>query len=71
MPVSREDETLGRRIVRALSHAPVNIVLVIVGVLWLVPTLGLLLTSLLPAQLISSEGWWQVFASPSVATLEN
>lgn len=65
------DESLGRRIVRVLGHAPVIIVLVVVGVLWLVPTFGLLLTSLLPAQLISSEGWWHVLASPSIATLDN
>ena len=35
------------------------------------PTLGLFLTSLLPAQLISSEGWWNVLVTPSEATLEN
>lgn len=68
---ARPGEGVGHRIVRALSHAPVVIVLVVVGVLWLVPTIGLLLTSLLPAQLISSEGWWRVLADPSMATLEN
>jgi alpha-glucoside transport system permease protein len=69
-PVDRS-EGVGSSIVRALSHAPVTILLVIVGVAWLVPTLGLFLTSLLPAQLISSEGWWSVLVTPSEATLEN
>ena len=53
------------------SHAPVNIVLVVIGLLWLAPTLGLLFTSLLPARLISATGWWQVLSKPSHATLEN
>ena len=35
------------------------------------PTIGLFFTSLLPAELISSEGWWKVLSTPSVATLEN
>jgi alpha-glucoside transport system permease protein len=69
-PVDRR-EGLGRSLVRALSHAPVTILLVVIGVAWLVPTLGLFLTSLLPAQLISSEGWWNVLVTPSEATLEN
>lgn len=62
---------VGRSIVRALSHAPVTILLIVVGVAWLVPTLGLFLTSLLPARLISSEGWWRVLSAPSEATWEN
>lgn len=69
-PVDRQGG-VGHSIVRALSHAPVTILLVVVGVAWLVPTLGLFLTSLLPAQLISSEGWWSVLVTPSEATLEN
>ena len=70
-PVERTDEGFGHSLVRALSHAPVNIVLVVIGLLWLVPTLGLLFTSLLPARLISATGWWQVLSKPSQATLEN
>lgn len=70
-PVERTDEGFGHSLVRALSHAPINIVLVVIGLLWLVPTLGLLFTSLLPAKLIASEGWWNVISKPSQATLEN
>ncbi len=70
-PVEEPGKGAGGAVLRFLSHAPVNIVLVVVGVLWLVPTLGLLITSLLPAQLISSEGWWNLFSQPSLATLEN
>jgi len=64
-------EPLARRLVRALSKGPLNMLLAFIAVLWLVPTLGLFLTSLLPADLANSQGWWTVFSEPSVATLEN
>ena len=40
-------ETPAARIIRFASKAPVNIFLLAIGVLWLVPTIGLALTSLL------------------------
>jgi len=58
-------------ITRLLARTPVNIGVALIGVLWLVPTLGLLLTSLMPASDILSEGWWNLVAEPSSATLEN
>lgn len=64
-------ESLGRRISRALTHAPVNILLLVVGVIWLIPTLGLLITSLIVPSQISSVGWWKVFANPSLLSWEN
>ncbi len=39
--------------------------------LWLIPTLGLFLTSILPAQAFTVKGWWQIFSNPSIATWEN
>jgi alpha-glucoside transport system permease protein len=54
-----------------LSRAPVHIVLIVVGVLWLVPTLGLFFTSLLPAAEFTQQGWWNVISKPSLATLDN
>ena len=65
------DETLVARAVRVIASAPVHLVLIIVGVLWLVPTLGLFLTSLLGAEDFQDEGWWQVFSAPSKLTFEN
>jgi alpha-glucoside transport system permease protein len=58
-------------ILRALGSAPVHLVLIVVGVLWLVPTLGLFLTSLLGAEDFQEDGWWQVFSAPSKLTFEN
>ena len=69
VPVARE--TLASRIVRIVSTTPVHFVLVLLGLLWLVPTLGLMLTSLLSPENLLSEGWWQVFSTPSKATFDN
>ena len=52
-------------------RAPVNMFLVLLGVLWLIPTLGLFLTSILPAQAFTVKGWWQIFSKPSLATWDN
>jgi alpha-glucoside transport system permease protein len=54
-----------------VGKAPVHLVLVVVGLLWLVPTFGLFLTSLLAPADINAGGWWQVFSKPSLATLQS
>ncbi len=62
---------MAARIVRFATKAPLQILLVVIALLWLVPTLGLLLTSVMPAELISTEGWWKIFSEPSLATFDN
>lgn len=59
------------RVVGWLSNGLVNIVLAVVAVFWLVPTLGLLLTSLRSSGDNASSGWWKVFTAPAQLTLEN
>jgi alpha-glucoside transport system permease protein len=56
---------------RFALRAPVNLVLLAFGALWLVPTVGLFLTSIMPAQAFTVEGWWKIFAHPSLATWDN
>jgi alpha-glucoside transport system permease protein len=65
------EESTATKIVRVLSKAPVQIVLVVVGLLWLVPTIGLFLTSLFAPTDINSIGWWEILSKPSLATFEN
>jgi alpha-glucoside transport system permease protein len=67
----REDETAAQRVLRILTKAPVHVFLVIIGVLWLVPTLGLFFTSLLAPERFNEAGWWQILSKPSLATLDN
>ena len=64
-------DTTAARIVRALAKTPLQILLAAIGLLWLVPTIGLFITSILPQSVISSEGWWKIFAHPSLATFSN
>jgi alpha-glucoside transport system permease protein len=64
-------EPRSARLVRGLAWAPVNVLLVAVSLLWLVPTIGLFITSLMPPSLIQSLGWWHVLLKPSTMTLEN
>jgi alpha-glucoside transport system permease protein len=65
------EETTAARILRFLSRSPVQVLLVVVGVVWLVPTFGLFLTSLLAPEDFQQEGWWQVFSAPSKLTFSN
>ena len=59
------------RFLRRLGRSPLHVLLVVLGLLWLVPTIGLFLTSLLSAEDYLEGGWWQVFSEPSKFTLEN
>jgi alpha-glucoside transport system permease protein len=69
--MARPIESPFARIGRWAAKAPLQLALAFVGLLWLVPTFGLLLTSLMPAAKISDEGWWKVFAHPSLITFKN
>ena len=67
----REDETTAQRILRNLAKAPVHIILIVVGIFWLIPTLGLFLTSLMDPSQFTEQGWWNIISTPSLATLDN
>jgi alpha-glucoside transport system permease protein len=54
------------------NRAPlwVRIVITIICALWVIPTLGLAITSFRPQDQANSSGWWTIFTSPQV-TLRN
>jgi len=64
-------EGLGSRVVGVLTKTPLQAVLIVIALVWLVPTIGLFLTSLLSAEDAADNGWWRIFAEPSLATLDN
>jgi alpha-glucoside transport system permease protein len=64
-------DSVSAKILRAVARAPVRIVLAVLGVLWLVPTFGLFITSILPQSTLASKGWWQIASKPSLATFSN
>ena len=59
------------RLMRLVGRAPVHIALVIIALIWLVPTVGLLITSFRPRGDIQSNGWWTIFAGNLELTLDN
>jgi alpha-glucoside transport system permease protein len=65
------EESVAAKILRVLGKAPVNFVLIVIALLWLVPTLGLFLTSLFAPTDVNNLGWWEIFSKPSLATFEN
>jgi alpha-glucoside transport system permease protein len=65
------EESVAAKILRVVAKTPVHIFLAFVGLLWLVPTFGLFVTSVLPASHFDAAGWWKIFSKPSLATWEN
>jgi alpha-glucoside transport system permease protein len=54
-------QTAAGRAVAALNRTAIHVFLALIGLIWLVPTLGLLVTSLRPRADIQSTGWWDIF----------
>ena len=69
--VVRPPDTVAQRILRIVGKAPVHLLLAAIGLMWLVPTLGLLVTSILPAGTFDDFGWWKIFSKPSLSTWSN
>jgi len=53
--------TVSQRIVRFIARTPVHIALLVIAVIWLVPTVGLAITSFRPRDKIQATGWWTTF----------
>jgi alpha-glucoside transport system permease protein len=51
-------QTKSERVVRFITRTPLHIALIAIAVIWLVPTVGLLITSFRPNADILSTGWW-------------
>jgi alpha-glucoside transport system permease protein len=59
-----------RAVRRSLSGPLAGAAVVLVTVLWTIPTFGLFVSSLRPAGKVADSGWWTVFTHPSL-TLAN
>ncbi|MGW4421358.1 carbohydrate ABC transporter permease [Streptosporangium sp. NPDC004631] len=59
------------RIVDRVGGGLVQAVLVLIGVFWLVPTLGLFVVSIRDEAANNSTGWWTVFTKPAELTLKS
>lgn len=54
----------GSTLSRILGGLPVNGALILLCVLWIVPTLGLFVTSFRPREDVRTSGWWTIFSPP-------
>ncbi|MEU9031429.1 carbohydrate ABC transporter permease [Streptomyces sp. NPDC048383] len=61
----------GRAVAARVASGAVRVFLVVVAVFWLVPALGLLLSSFLAPDDLNRGGWWQVLTAPSRLTASN
>ena len=61
------EEIVGRK----RSGVTVSIILIIICILWTLPTLGLLLTSFRDEFIAKKTGWWTVFKDPGGLTVTN
>jgi alpha-glucoside transport system permease protein len=59
------------RLLEFLKRIPIHVILILIGVVWFLPTVGLLVSSFRTAAAIRSSGWWVAFAPPYEFTLHN
>ena len=64
-------QSLGARMAARAGGGVMRVFLVLVGLFWLMPTIGLLLSSLRGPEDIAASGWWKVFTAPSELTFSN
>jgi alpha-glucoside transport system permease protein len=55
---------------RSFSSPLASALVIVITILWTIPTFGLFVTSIRPAGDVATSGWWTFFADPSV-TLQN
>ncbi|MFD7339486.1 carbohydrate ABC transporter permease [Streptomyces violascens] len=64
-------QSLPARIASRTGGGVLRVFLVLVGLFWLMPTVGLLLSSVRGPSDIASTGWWKTFTDPSQFTFHN
>jgi alpha-glucoside transport system permease protein len=63
-PSSRPIPVRGRGLEPRGGSWFVRIAVIAIVILWLIPSLGVLITSFRPEELVDSSGWWTVFSDP-------
>ncbi|MGP8301472.1 carbohydrate ABC transporter permease [Streptomyces inhibens] len=67
----RARPSLAARIAARTGGGVMRIFLILIALFWLMPSVGLLLSSLRSPQQIAESGWWQVFGKPAQITWDN
>jgi len=56
---------------RVLGAIPLQVVLILICIAWIIPSAGLLVSSFRPRSMVATNGWWEAFKTPFAFTLEN
>ena len=72
MSTQTEDLVVGRsaRITRRVTTWPIALLLILLALFWLLPTIGLLVTSFRPAAANAESGWWTALTDFRQLTLQ-
>jgi len=63
-----------KKLVSMFSHVPLHLVIIMIAFIWILPSVGLLITSFRSSADVAASGWWTVFEHPfnfTRYTLEN
>ncbi|QKW06814.1 carbohydrate ABC transporter permease [Streptomyces sp. NA04227] len=64
-------QSVATRLAAAAGGGLLRVFLIVVGLFWLVPTVGLLLASLRTPEDTAASGWWNVITEPSKITFDS
>jgi len=70
-PRVRERTGLAAAAVSLVNRWPVHLSLLVIGLLWLLPTASVFISSFRPPSEILTNGWWNAFTLPFQFTVEN
>jgi alpha-glucoside transport system permease protein len=54
-----------------LRNLPLHLAILVLCLVWIIPTLGLFVSSFRPPSLVANSGWWTAFVPPFEFTLQN
>ena len=60
-----------QQLIKRLAWGPLHVAVIGLAMLWMVPTVGLLVSSFRSRQAITTSGWWTAFQHPLDFTLQN
>lgn len=52
------------RVNKLLNQLPTHVIIILTMVIWIIPTVGLLVTSLRPPEAVGNTGWWTALSPP-------